>query len=68
MLSSYLKKTILEFCSPIRKQVAAAGDVVTPADAFMNACKNTLKVKLFISNGGFNFPFKSQVRLSNADE
>lgn len=59
---------MLGFCSLIRKRVAAAGDIITPADVFMNACKNTLKVKLFISNGGFNFPFKSQVRLSNADE
>lgn len=68
MLSSYLKKTILGFSSRIRKQVAAAGDIVIPADAHMNDCRSTLKVKLFISNGGFNFPFKSQVRLSNADE
>lgn len=46
MLSSYLKKTILGFCSLIRKQVAAAGDIVTPADAFHRCLQKYFKSQI----------------------
>lgn len=42
-------------------------NVVTLAETFMNAWKYTQKADLLITNGGFNFPFKCQVRLSRTD-
>lgn len=63
-MPSFSFKTVTVLCSAFKKQLAEMRNVVTLAETFMNAQKNTQKANLFITNGGFNFPFKCQVWLS----